>query len=74
MKISAKNQQEKNKQPEQTFGNRQPQEKNNRNNLLRDRTLTNAASYDSAKAARIASQGKMLNDPTLPPATSEKKK
>lgn len=49
MKISAENQQETNKQPEQTFGNRQPQEKNNRNDLLLDRTLTNAASYDSCQ-------------------------
>jgi len=28
----------------------------------------------AAKTARIASQGTMLNDPTLPPADREKKK
>ena len=28
----------------------------------------------AAKAARIASHGRMLNDPTLPPADREKKK
>ena len=52
MKIWAENQQEENKQHAQTFGNRQPQEKNNRNNLLRDRTLTNAASYDSCQSGQ----------------------
>jgi hypothetical protein len=74
MKIWVENQQEKKKQPEQSHGNRQSQEKNNRNNLLPDRTQPNAASKTAAKAARIASHGKMLNDPTLPPAAREKKK
>jgi len=72
MKIWVENQQEKKKQPEQSHGNRQSQEKNNRNNLLPDRTQPNAASYDSCQSGQDRQPGQ--NVEWSHPATSSQGK
>jgi hypothetical protein len=52
VKIWVENQQAKKKHAEQSYGNRQSQEKNNRNNLLPDRTQPNTASYHSCQGGQ----------------------
>jgi hypothetical protein len=73
VKIGVKNQQQKEKQHEQSSGDCQQQEENDRDSVLPRRANQRLPPTD-AKAARIASHGRMLNAPTLPPAASKKKK